>query len=139
MNPLAAYKQASITTATRIDLLLALYDGAIERIAVAMNCLRDGQPSAAFEHIARAQLIVSGITTGIRTDIAPQLGVSILRLLEFVVYQLAQNNLDGLSAALNVMNNLREGFNTIRPEAIQLERSGQIPPVDANSAFQAIA
>jgi len=139
MNPYAAYKQKSVTTATRIDLLLALYDGAIERIAVGINSLREGQKSAAFEHIARAQLIVSGLATGVRTDIAPDLAVSILRLLEFVAYQLVQNNLDALSSALQVLNNLREGFDKIRPEAVQLERTGQIPPIDSHSGVQAVA
>jgi flagellar protein FliS len=139
MDPYAAYKQASVATATRIDLLLSMYDGAIERINLAASLLREGQKSAAFEHIVRAQLIVSGLAAGVRTDIAPKMAVPILRLYEFVGYQLSQSTLDSLSSSLTILTNLRQGFEKIRPEAVRLERTGQIPPVDTDSGVHAVA
>jgi flagellar biosynthetic protein FliS len=139
MDPHAAYRQNSFTATTRIDLLLALYDGAIERIAVAMTCLREDNKTEALKHLTRAQLIVAGIASGIRPQTAPQIGVPTLKLCEFVAYQITQSNLEGLSSALTVLNNLRDGFAKIRSEAAHLERTGQIPPADAVNSVHAVA
>src|SRR5260221_7614768 len=73
MNPLDAYRQQAVAASTRIDLLLAMYDGAIERIAVALNHLREGNGAAATPHIVRAQLIVSGLSTGVVPNVAPEM------------------------------------------------------------------
>jgi flagellar protein FliS len=139
MDPHSIYKQASVPAATRIDLLLAMYDGAIERIAMAMNSLREGNRRKAVSHLLRAELIVAGLASGVRTNIAPHISVNILRLYEFVVYQLSQVELSALSSALKVLSNLREGFEKIRAEARDLERSGKIPPIEAANALRAIA
>jgi flagellar protein FliS len=139
MDPHAIYKQASVPTATRIDLLLAMYDGAIERIAEAMNCLNEGNKRKAVPHLVRAELIVASLASGVRTNIAPEMSVNMLRLYEFVVYKLSQVELSALSSALKVLNNLREGFEKIRPEARELERTGKIPSIESANALRAIA
>lgn|SRR5579871_1330214 len=139
MNAYTAYKQASAMAMTRIDLLLALYDGAIERIAVAINCLREGKTNEATPYLARAQLIVAAIASGVRPQVHQEIGVSTLRLCEYVAYQISQSTPDGLASALTVLNSLRQGFEKIRPEAAQLERTGQIPPGDKINGVQAVA
>ena len=47
MHQLTAYKRQVAIGWTRIDMLLALYDGAIERIEKALGLLRRGDRSAA--------------------------------------------------------------------------------------------
>ena len=139
MNPHAAYRQLAVTASTRIDLLLALYDGAIERVTAALNCLRAGDSNGAVTHIARAQLIVSGLSSGVVPQQAPELCANILRLYEYVAHRLTQANIAALSSALEVLGNLRDGFQAIRTEAINLERAGHIPPVTADSTVSSLA
>jgi len=38
-----------------------------------------------------------------------------------------------------VLGNLREGFQKVRPEAVELERRGILPPINSTSTMQTIA
>ena len=89
MTPHAAYRARATTAVPRIDLLLSLYSGAIERIDAARAATKAGQANLATAKLARAQLLVSELAAGVRPDIEPEVNVPILRLLEFVVAQLA--------------------------------------------------
>lgn len=139
MNPYAAYREMAAAATPRIDLLLSLFDGAIERIDASLLDLRDGNTAAAMTRLARAQLIVSELAAGVRPDINPDLNITILRLYEFVVSQLASTDPASLRSARSVLNTLRDGFQAIRSEAIELERAGQLPPADAVMAVSALA
>lgn len=125
--------------ATRIELLLALYDTAVERVAVAITALRDGDLFEARHRLTQAQLIVTELSAGVRVDIDSETSTTILRLYEYVAYQLALAKVDSCSAALKILFTLREGFQAVRDDAIGLERSGQIPTVAATHALSAIA
>jgi flagellar biosynthetic protein FliS len=139
MNPYAAYQQKAKVASTRIDLLLALYDGAIERIGQARAALQQGDRLQAWSRVAWTQLIVAEIANGIRLDANPEIGANILRLTEYVAHQLTHPDEENLTAAQNVLTTLRDGFAAIRAEAIQLERAGQIPPVDAVQTISSLA
>ena len=139
MNPYAAaYQQQAGTGWTRIDLLLALFDGTVAVIAKALAALERGDPEAARPVLARAQILVLGLASGLTLgagEIANNLG----RLYEFVLHGLGQGSAEPVSAALKVLRTVREGFEGTRQEARDLERRGAIPPVDATSGIQAVA
>jgi flagellar protein FliS len=139
MNPYAAYQQQAPVAITRIDLLLALYDGAIDRIGKALAALAKGDRTAALPLIARTQLIVTELAAGVRMDVDPSMGSNALRLYEFAVHQLARADSEGLTSALNVLTTLRVGFETIRKEAAEMERTGQIPNADSIQTFSSLA
>jgi len=139
MTPHAAYRARATTAVPRIDLLLSLYSGAIERIDAARAATKAGQANLATAKLARAQLLVSELAAGVRPDIEPEVNVPILRLLEFVVAQLAAPADAGLASAIKVLSSLRDGFRGIRNEALELERTGQIPPAEAAFAVSALA
>ena len=63
MNPYIAarHQPARPAPMSRIDLLLAMYDGAIERLQTARGLLKAGNAAAARPLVARVQLIVSEI------------------------------------------------------------------------------
>jgi flagellar secretion chaperone FliS len=129
MNPYLAYRQTQLHALpwTRIDLLLALYDKAVERITAAEEALRAGDRPRALPLISKAQLIVLELAAGVRTDVDAATGTDMLRLYEFAAHELAAAGIDNLRSALRVLTTLREGFRTIRDEAVTLERTGRIP------------
>jgi flagellar protein FliS len=130
MNPYRAYQQQqSLTGWSRIDMLLALYDGAIERLDKAMSLLNQGQEKAAEPLLTRVQLIVGALVTGM-VENGSEIQTNLFRLYEFVLHSIRTGGVDNLRAAKNTMNTLREGFQGIRSEAVHLERSGTIPPID---------
>jgi flagellar protein FliS len=107
---------------------LALYDGAIERMAMALSLLRDDQRESAIGHLCRAQLIVAELAAGVIPEVNPDVNIPLLRLFEFVANQLVTPTIDSVSSAVRVLMTLREGYQAIRAEALELERTGQIPP-----------
>jgi flagellin-specific chaperone FliS len=131
MNPYLAYKRNEPSTGwTRIDILLALYDGALERLDKAEAALRSGSRAAAIPLLARTQLIVSELAAGVRLEGNEQAGTNILQLYEFVTHQLRQPELTAIANARRILQTLREGFAGIQAEANELERTGRLPPAD---------
>jgi flagellin-specific chaperone FliS len=130
MNPYRAYQGRAYSNWLRIDLLLALYDGAIERLEAAVAALRKQDRASAAPLLARARLIVAGLISGVDPS-QGELAVQFLRLYEFVNRGLEAGSVKGLEGALRVLRTLREGLRAIRPEAVELERQGHIPPADA--------
>ncbi len=62
-----------------------------------------------------------------------------LRLYDFVIRAISKRTVEQAEAALKVLRTLREGFQAIRPEAVALEKSGAIPPVNATRLVEATA
>lgn len=139
MNPYVSQQHQALTSAPRIDLLLALYDGAIERMTAALADLKVGRRDAALPLLNRAQLIIAELAAGVVPDVNPPVNYPILHLYEFVASRLAEEDIPGIESSLRVLGNLREGFRAIRAEAIELERTGQIPPADALTTVSAVA
>ena len=65
MNPYRTYKEATTTESTRIDMLLSLFDRAIERLEAALTALREKQISTATKLLLRVQLLVRGLSAGV--------------------------------------------------------------------------
>lgn len=140
MNPYLAYRRMEENTGwTRIDMLLSLYDGAIDRLDKGAQAVRDGNDPAAVSYLAKTQLILSELAAGVRMTGNEELGGNLLRLYEFAAHQLRQPRLDGIATARGVLVTLREGFEAIRTEANNLERSGKLPTVEQTQMVHATA
>ncbi len=131
MNAYRTYQQNSTPACNRIDLLLALFDGAIERLESAADELRRTNPYPALSLMAKAQLIVAELASGVNPE-AGEISVNLLRLYEFVSYCISTRQPDQLDASVRVLRTLKQGFDAIRDEAVELERNGAIPAVDVN-------
>ena len=131
MNPYLAYRRQEETTGwSRIELLMALYDKALERLDRAAAALKAGDQATAIPQIAKTQLIVSELAAGVRLDGNEENGANILRLYEFVTNELRQPRIEGIANARKILATLREGFEVIRAEANELERSGRLPTAE---------
>jgi len=138
MNPYAMYQEQSSPSWTRIDMLLALYDGAVQRCEEVLAALEKNDDKTARTKLLKARLIIMGLVSGVIADGDP-VTTNILRLYEFASHVLEKGGADNVRAALNVLCILREGFQKIRPEAVELERQGVIPPINSTSTLRALA
>ncbi len=134
MNPYVKYQEQTSPSWTRIDMLLALYDGAVERGEQALAALEQNDAKTAKNRLVKARLIVMGLVSGVVADGDP-VTTDILRLYEFALHMLEKGGAEDIRAALNVLRILREGFQKIRPEAVNLERQGKIPPINNTSTI----
>lgn len=140
MNPYLAYRRPEPSSGwTRIDLLLALYDGAIERLDKAEAALARGDRPAALTLLAKTQLIVAGMATGVRAEVDPDGCANVLRLYEFVVRELVKATAEAVRDARKILCTLREGFQAIRAEAVEMERSGRLQSAERLQLVHATA
>jgi flagellin-specific chaperone FliS len=131
MNAYQKYRrQTEVPPPTRIDALLALFDKALERLDKAETALGGGDPATAVAQMTRAQLIVLALASGVRVEINPEVNTCILKLYEFTLQHLRHASAEGIASAREALRTLRSGFEKIRAEANELERSGQSPPLD---------
>jgi flagellar protein FliS len=131
MNPYQKYRRQEDTTGwTRIDLLLALYNKAIERLDRAESALRANDPGTALPQLAKTQLIVTELAAGVRVEVNPEANTNMLRLYEYVVRELSRPRIEGIENARKVLRTLREGFEAVRAEANELERTGKVPSIN---------
>ncbi len=135
----AAYKSHRAVNWTRIEMLLALYDAAMLRLAEAQSMLAEGQQSAARQKALETVRIVAQLKAGVNSEYG-ELSENLERLYEYVNVCLLRGDAANLSSASKVLTQLREGFDGIRAEANELENQGEIPPLeDAASHCDRIA
>lgn len=131
MNPYQKYRRQEETTGwTRMDLLLALYDKALERLDRAEAALRSGDEPTAITQMAKTQLIVTELAAGVRVEVNPEVNTNMLRLYEHVVTELSKPQLKGIENARKILRTLREGFEGVRAEANEMERTGKVPSMN---------
>jgi flagellar secretion chaperone FliS len=138
VNPYVRYKQQTTPAWTRIDMLLALFDGGIERCEKGLAALERQDSRTAKHFLVKARLIVLGLASGVVPDGDP-VTTTMLRLYEYAQHALGQGSAEDVRGALNVLRILREGFQKIRTEAVDLERRGLIPPINSTSTVQSLA
>jgi flagellin-specific chaperone FliS len=128
VNPYQKYRrQTEVAPLTRIDGLLALFDKALERLDRAEPALRGGDTATALPELARVQLIVVALASGVRVEVDPEVNRTVLRLYEYAARHLREQSIEGIAIAREALRTLRAGFETIRAEANELERAGRIP------------
>ena len=135
MNPYQAYQAGKSASWTRIDMLLALYDGAVERLELAMQAYERNDATEARRLWTRAWLIVAQLAAGLNFEHG-ELPQNLGRLYQFCLSRIRLGTPAGLADALRILRTLREGFRGIRPGAIALERQGVIPALDSDTGLR---
>jgi len=123
---------------TRIDMLLALFDGAIGRFESAADALAREDYAAAAPHLIRAQRMVVELLAGLDMKHG-ELPRRLRGLYAFVLRQTTDCKPDSIRQACRILQTIREGFEGIREEARQLERNGELPSLEAGSSLQTLA
>jgi flagellin-specific chaperone FliS len=137
MNAFRAYQQRNPGW-TRADMLLALYQGAIERLDNASSALARGATDEVTPLLAKAQLIVLELAAGVDPSVAPA-GSNVPRLCEFVLHSIRSGTPEAIASAVRILRILKDGFESIRDEANTLERSGAIPPAGQTALVLTLA
>jgi flagellar secretion chaperone FliS len=127
MDPREAYRQTYSSGWNRADMLLALLDGACERLELAAAALGGNDRLTALRLLTRAELIVCALAGGI--DPAYELAPRVLRLYGLASQAISAATAEQTDVALRILRALREGVERNRDEAVRLEREGVVPPL----------
>jgi len=128
-----AYKRNSLQAGwTRIDLLLQIYDRAINAID-ASKIANDSHDKVAFSrHYIDAQKAMLAIHSGLKAD-EDEVAFNVARLLHFALVSIEAKDFESASKTLR---DLRAGFAAVADEVNQLEREGKIPAIPADDTYR---
>lgn len=134
----SAYRHASATAWTRVDMLLALYDASLTAVEAGLAKAQAGDQNSLVDSRFRAQRLIAELISGIDAE-RGELPRNIQRLLAYCLDQICGETEPQWAAAARVLTQLRDSFRAIRDEAVQLEQTGQIPPLELASSDLVLA
>jgi len=137
MRGVQTYRRQSAPSWTRIDAILFLFRRAAENLDRAETLLAANDGMAAGKLLIETQTIVTAFASGLDPSDADS--VNFLKLYEYVGYQLARAEADGIREARSVLATLQEGFEEVQEKARTLERAGELPPFRESTAVHATA
>jgi flagellin-specific chaperone FliS len=123
-----AYQQHAAAAPARIDLILEVYDRILERLRRAAFLL--GSDTRETRRLLnQCQIAISGMAAGLDLT-AGEVNETFLLLYEYIGHCVAQGTAEKIRDAIDILQTMRDNFAAVRQEALDLERSGQIPPLD---------
>jgi flagellar protein FliS len=125
MNPYASYQKNALESATREEIMLKLFEGAVIRLKQAMEEWQDGAKLRARELRSQALAIISELDSTLDRDNGdPQLIEELDALYAFMIQQInlctIEDNFDRLAPVIDTLKTLYEAFE----EAVKLHKSG---------------
>ncbi|MCO7226148.1 flagellar export chaperone FliS [Pleionea sp. CnH1-48] len=123
---LAYSKMSTVTSVESADphrLIQLLIEGAIEKINKAKYFMMKDNIAKKGEHISWSISIIDGLRSSLDLSQGGSVAQNLDSLYDFCTYHLCQanleNDIDKLDEVLAVMNNIREGWEGIREQALE--------------------
>lgn len=129
MRALQAYQQQDTPNWSRIDMLIAAFDGVTSRLKKAGEHLKKNEELKAQVLLIRAQRIICELYAGLNLE-QGEIPKKMKSIYLFVLERIGLGDKLDLEAAISAMSTIRSGFLDIRDEAVRLERSGAWHTVD---------
>ena len=128
-DPLRAYRQTRVKTATQGRLIVMLYDEGVKQIrnAVAELGAAPARIERAHKAIVKAQDIITELMVSLDFENGGEIAGNLFHLYMYFNQRLVDANLSkepsGLKEILTMMNDLRDAWSTIENTAPQQERA----------------
>lgn len=95
------YKQAQISTASPTQVLILLYEGAIQNVKKAATAIQAGNIPEKGKYIGKAHDIINELNISLNHEIGGQIAKDLERLYNFMVTQLLKANIENDASALD--------------------------------------
>lgn len=138
MNPHDVYKNLRAVSWTRVDMLLALFDSAIGHMEQVRESLDRQDDAMATQQSLRALKVVYGLKIGLDANHG-ELPQSLEKLYDTVIWGIMEKSREQIVCGTRILQSLREGFEGIRSEALELEKTGEVRPLDEDQALERTA
>ena len=113
-NPYTKYKQASVLTASREQILLMMYEGAIKFTKIAISAMEEKRIADRGTNILRAYDIVMELHTTLDHKVGGELAKQLEDLYLFMMDQYTKANIksdvETLKSNLKILENLYDGW-----------------------------
>lgn len=110
------YKQTSVTTASKGQVLLMLYEGAIKFVKIAIEGIQQNDRVKKGTYILKVQDIINELSLSLNHEVGGEISRELERLYTFMIDQLtaanSTNDAKPLESVLKLLNTLLEGWQT---------------------------
>jgi flagellar protein FliS len=128
MSKLNAYRQTAVTTASREQILIMLYEGAIKQLKKASECCQAKDLAGKGVAVGKAHDIINELSNSLDFSVGGEIAKNLERLYAFMVEQIVQGNIQNdptkFDASRKLLENLLEGWKGAIEQIKQAKGSG---------------
>ncbi len=114
MSKLNAYRQTAVTTASREQVLIMLYEGAIKHLKKASECCQKKDLPGKGIAVGKAHDIIMELSNSLDFNVGGEIAKNLERLYMFMVEQIVQGNIHNdhtkFDHSRKLLENLLEGW-----------------------------
>lgn len=132
------YLQDQIQNASPEQILIMLYDGAIQALDESKKHIQDADPFEFTQRIIKAQKIIAELIGALKVDISPELVINLSRLYEFMYHHLVLAQRDKSSEKIAQVVQLLRGLRNSWKDAIETAKNEKPAPAAEKGEKEAI-
>lgn len=125
------YRQNAVLTASPLQLVILLYDGAIRFLYAAQEAMKRGDLYEKNANLQKAQGIVSELSAGVDLEKGGELANNLLGLYTYCFNEIVEANLSdklvNVDRCIAVLTQLRESWNELEAQARQALPEEDLP------------
>ena len=114
MSKLNAYNKTAVTTASKEQVLIMLYEGAIKHLKRATDCCQKNDLAGKGTAVGKAHDIINELSNSLDFEIGGEVAKNLERLYSFMVQQIVQGNMENdpikFDQARSMLETLLEGW-----------------------------
>lgn len=138
-----AYKQTDILGKNQLDLVIKVYDGAIEAFRSARKAYEEDNNNDGYEQLQRAKRFVTHLYTTLDMEKGGEIATQLSRIYAFVLNQTnvveATKDLKQIDDNVNILDNLRQGWLGLKEQSEPAEESEQAQAPEAEKSLATTA
>ena len=128
-NPYAKYKEVQIKSATKENLVIMAYDGAIKFLNRAREAFKNKDYEDINNNILRTQAIISEMMVSLNFEEGKEIAINLFRLYEYMNYRLTYVNIkkdpEPLDEIIELLLTLRDGWLVAREKVSNNGKSAE--------------
>ena len=112
-----AYRHSEISTASKLQLIVMMYDGVIRYLEEYKKRLKEDDIAGRGLYMSKAQRVISELQESLNKKQGGEVSQNLENLYNFISSSLAQSNIDGNSAnidhSITILQNLRDAWSQV--------------------------
>ena len=138
---LQSYQTNDISTASQSQLILMMYDGALQAVSQSIQCMDQKDVAGQSKYILKAQDIINELSLALDLKQGGEVSKTLEQLYQFVLNQLIQANMTSdkmyLESIIKVLSPLRDAWGRIAEISNEAEEPDAPKPVAPGTRFAA--
>jgi flagellar protein FliS len=136
---ISGYKQTVYATTDKVQIVLMLYDGALNHLKIAQQKIESGDIMTKATHLTKATMIITELSNVLDMEKGGEISNNLRRLYDYVLNQLLQanmnNDVQSIKNAVRVVGILRDAWKEMI-EKEMIEQLKQQPQAQVYSDLQ---